>query len=349
MSTTSEEFLKSFDDLITKSERVLLSAHMSPDDDSISSVLGMKWYLEFKYPNKLFDIVYPGKATNRWQYFEGYDQIKFVDDVGDSINDYDTLILFDVSSYSRVIKDTQKIKGFKGNSICIDHHKNQPDSFTIDYVDTNNPACSFLLFELFYNGIENIPARICEVILLGILGDTGSFTYIQPSQAYVLSCAQRLITEGNISIQALKARYMQYDIEVFKIMQILMSNFKIMEIGEWGKFSITFIDRAECSLITTNDLAVSAACHIFVDTYSKSIKGVNWGMVYYPKFEIDEFAASFRSLPQGVNVRVIAQAMNIGGGHDLASGGKFPNAVKAEECILKVTAWLNINNPTKYI
>ena len=344
----NKDFIDNFDAIVRESSRVLITAHISPDDDSISSVLGLYWYVGLKYPGVKSEILYSGEPTEKWSYFENFDKIRFVDDISEYLHEFDCLIVADVSQYKRITNNEQALKNFKGKRICIDHHKGEPDFFDIACIDSSFTAASELLYSLFYEQIEVIPTRICEVILLGLLGDTGGFTYVQPSQSGVFDVAKRMVGEGGVSVQELKARYMQYDYDVFRLMQILMSHFELIEVGEWGKFSISYLDRDECRRITESDFVVSTASTIFVDTYSKAIKGVNWGMVYYPKFSKHEYRASFRSLPQGVNVRLIAQGMGIGGGHDLASGGSFPGAMNARSCMEQVKKWLAENVPALF-
>lgn len=344
----TREFVESFDSMVRQATKVVVTAHMGPDDDSISSVLGLYWYLTTTYPALNVSMLYTGERSERWSYFEYYDRIEFIEDIAERLDEFDLVIMLDVSQFNRVMNNISKKETFKGRTICIDHHKNIPDQFDLAYIDSQSPANSAVLYDLFYSKASVIPRRVAEVVLLGILGDTGSFTYIQPTQSKVLLVAERLMREAEISIQELKGRYMKYSDNVFRLIQVFMKNFTIEELGEWGKFSLTYIERDECSRITTRDLDVSAASHIFIDSYAKAIQGVDWGMIYYPKFEKDEFSASFRSLPQGVNVRVIAQGMGVGGGHDLASGGKFPRATSARECIDMVINWLQVNKVTRY-
>lgn len=340
---TKEDFRKQFEILCSDASEIVLCSHLSPDDDSISAVLTMYRHLKDTYAEKTIRIIYEGKRNDRWAYFEGFEQINFVENLKEMLNEADLLIIMDVAQLQRVMKDVQSrsdLTGFEGKIVCIDHHKNQPEEFDLTYIDDTALATAQILFELFYEETPVIPERTCETLMLGILGDSGSFTYVQPIQAKIFDVAKKLVSNGEISIQSLKAKYMRYDFVVLQIQQLLSQHIKIYEIGGWGRFLLTYLNRSELKELCSDDDAISAACHIFIDSYGKAIKDVNWGVVVYPKFGKDEYAVSFRSLPEGVNVRKIVQGMGIGGGHDLASGGRFVGKISAQECIEELTLWL---------
>jgi nanoRNase/pAp phosphatase (c-di-AMP/oligoRNAs hydrolase) len=99
-----------------------------------------------------------------------------------------------------------------------------------------------------------------------------------------------------------------------------MNNMKIESIPGWSKcltsyFPLEFLEKYDGDTL-------SIASHIFIAQYGKSIHGVKWAMVFYPKNE-KELKVSLRSLPDIVNVRKLAEKLEIGGGHDNASGGKY--------------------------
>jgi phosphoesterase RecJ-like protein len=306
----------------------------------------MYQYLKDNYAEKRIRILYEGKRNNRWAYFECFEQINFAENLRDMLNGVDLLIIMDVAQLRRVIKDAESrsdIEGFEGKIVCIDHHKSEPEKFDLTYIDDEAVATAQVLFELFYEEMPVIPKRTCETLLLGILGDSGSFTYVQPNQSRIFDIAKKLVSNGEISIQSLKAKYTRYDFVVLQIQQILSQHVKIYEIGGWGRFLLTYLDRSEIKELCSNDDAISAACHIFIDAYGRIIRDVNWSVVVYPKFGKNEYAVSLRSLPEGVNVRKIVQGMGIGGGHDLASGGRFVDKISAQECIRALTSWLAEN------
>lgn len=343
---TKDEFRKQFELLCKNASEIVVCSHQSPDDDSISTVLTMYRHLKDTYVEKRVRILYEGKSNARWAYFEGFEQINFVENLKEMLNGVDLIIIMDVAQLQRVMKDVRSsrdITGFGGKIVCIDHHKNEPQEFDLTYIDDTAVATAQILFELFYEETPIIPKRICETLMLGILGDSGSFTYVQPNQSKIFDVAKKLVSDGEISIQSLKAKYMRYDLVVLKIQQILSQHLNEQEIGGWGRFLVTYLDRSELKELCSDDDAISAACHIFIDTYGKAVRGINWGVVIYPKFGKDEYAISLRSLPEGVNVRKIVQGMGIGGGHDLASGGRFVGKISAQECIEELTLWLSMN------
>ena len=83
-----ENFRKSFFELIDVSSSIIITSHISPDDDSIASVLSM-YDVVTKYKSDVqVRIVYTAEKSNevvgRYGTFQNFEQIEFVDDVAKS-------------------------------------------------------------------------------------------------------------------------------------------------------------------------------------------------------------------------------------------------------------------------
>jgi nanoRNase/pAp phosphatase (c-di-AMP/oligoRNAs hydrolase) len=107
-----EAFKKEFFALVEKAEHIVITAHLSPDDDSIGSVMAMHEILTIKYPDKDIKILYSGEASHRHSIFANYKNITFVTDIADHISNTDLFVMLDVNNYARVSKQpegTQKI------------------------------------------------------------------------------------------------------------------------------------------------------------------------------------------------------------------------------------------------
>ena len=61
-----ESFKENFFGLVEESNNVVVTAHVSPDDDSIASVLGMYGVLKVIFPNKNIRIIYSGQRVSRY-------------------------------------------------------------------------------------------------------------------------------------------------------------------------------------------------------------------------------------------------------------------------------------------
>lgn len=160
--------------ILSSAKKVFITSHLKPDPDALGSLLGVYDYVVKKYPQVTIDAYLTGEADLTFTYLKSFNKIKWVEDVADFVSDYDTLIFVDASTISRFTDFAEKIELGKYQSICIDHHKNPPDSFTLNLSDSNKPAASQLVYELlFRNNKDLLDPGVAEVLLTGIMGDTG--------------------------------------------------------------------------------------------------------------------------------------------------------------------------------
>lgn len=373
-----ETFLKKFNTIVQKVERIMITSHKSADDDSIASVISSYFYLTEKYPNKKIDILYQKDLPTRWKCIEGFEQIKPVDNIAEHPKHYDLLILVDVNAYTRVSDEVENMK-LATHKVAIDHHASEPDDFDEKLVDTNCTSCAEVIYNLFYNKKEedfyktnehnfverrreekivldeyidtyksDLDEKKSRAILLGILGDTGSLNNIgsnKPNAAFLIG---ELLKTANISdIGGFKSGYMTYSKGIFELIQELVKNAEILNLSDFPAMMTSYIHESFLEKYSSED--ISAAAHIFVDSYPRGrITGVNWGIIFYPKTK-DELKGSFRSQTGVVNVRKITETLEIGGGHDWASGSRFikPNA-SIDEFKNLVIEWLKTNSYQNY-
>ncbi len=340
----NQTFIDEFTNKVKAADTIVVSSHTSPDDDSISSLLGVYNHLvnNLKIDSQKIKIYYTGDRTDRWNYFENFEKINFVEDIADKLNDVDVLIVTDGSGWKRFSRK-ESVKKFKGYTICIDHHHTPEDKFDLHLVAKEFTSTSEIIYRLFYEN-QKLTKRICETILLGILGDTGNFRYLKPSDSGVFTIAERLVREGDIDIQTMQSMYQQIDQNVYKVLIELMKNSKITEVSNWPKFINSYVTLDFIKKEKINDNEVSSGSSIFT-SYLTSIKGVAWGFVFTPKISDNSGRLSLRSLPNSVSVRIMMEQMGIGGGHDRASGGKIYTQ-DHKKALRQLTDWMKINKPS---
>jgi phosphoesterase RecJ-like protein len=340
-------FVTEFFKLVDSAEKIVITSHMGPDDDSISSVLALYFILHEKYPEKNIRIIYSSERNDRWAYFENFEKIEFVAEIAECLNNGDLLIGLDANAYNRFSKDETRLSNFSGKKICIDHHANPPDAFDLSLIETTSSSNSENIYTLFYQDRPSIPPRIAEIILLGILGDTGNLRFINKNQIAAFSIVSRLVVEGDIDIAYLESKYSTFSDGTFTVMQELMKNTAVKEIEGWPKFLCAYVDRGYLEKQKPIDLDISAARNIFIASYGTRISGVEWSIVATSEND-GSVKLSLRSLKSSVNVRLLVQDMGIGGGHDRAAGGKFvspTDKLNAPDCLETIFAWMKEHTP----
>ena len=332
----TDEFFK----MINAAKSVVVTSHTSPDDDSIGSVLSIFWTLKDKYPQKKVEAIYTGEKDERYEKFAGYDKINFVLDLADHLGGVDLLIMLDGGGFGRFSKKPDEMRKFSGKTICIDHHSSPPDRFDQFLLCPQLPASCLIIYEQFYKNSE-ISQPIGEALLLGLLGDTGNFSYLRPSDIGAFDMAKRLIEILGIQIQEFMARYNIIPFKTLKLIGELINTALVEKVEGWDGFSWTYIERGDYS-----DNEISDASHIYLGHYVRVIKEAPWGFAVIPKSDGSVYV-SFRSLPGSVNVREIVEKLQIGGGHDRAAGSTFKptgsEKVKPLDCYKQIKNWLTKN------
>lgn len=335
-----EEFREKLDKLILGAKKIILTSHISPDDDAIGSLLALYLYLSKKYEKKDIQMIYTGHPVDRYVSFAGYDKIKFVSDISENMWGCDLLIGLDGSRFDRFSNNPKKVQSSAGKKACIDHHSTKPDDFDLMYIDSNISSNAELVYKLFYE-LGNLNKEAAEALFLGILGDTGNFSFLKADQSGVFLIAQILQDKIESGIQDFQARYSLNSQRVFELTKVLMNNTKYVEINGWPKCMYTVLRHEEILIGKYNEEEVNDAKHWYVSTYLRTIKDYPWGFVISAKSD-NKCGITLRSLPESVNVRSIVERIGIGGGHDRAAGGTF-DLSNPEKCVTFLLDWLSKN------
>ncbi len=118
-SQPSREFSSEFFKLVALADRVVITAHKSPDEDSIGSVLSVYEILTTKYPDKDFEIIYSGVWKKKYQTFKNYNKIRFVVDIAEEINGADLLIRLDSNQFRQFSEHSERLRTVPITSTCF--------------------------------------------------------------------------------------------------------------------------------------------------------------------------------------------------------------------------------------
>lgn len=351
-SIFKEDFFKLCDD----ANNIVVTSHMSPDEDSIAAVLSLQYILKAHYPNKDIRIIYGGERPSRFEVIDNYEKIEFVSDISLNLKVDDLLIMADGGQFSRFSTNPEKLQELAAQgmkTICLDHHASPADNFNLSLIDKNIPAAAELIYRIFIlqqekeKGTNILNATLAKIFLLGILGDTGNMSFIKPSQTETLLIVKNLLDHAQIEIQDFQASYRSISERAFLLIQEFMKNVDYHSIGNWPGFMTSYLSREFQKVGGYSDMEVGEAKRIFMAHYIRLIEGYPWGFVVVPK-QSGDANVSFRSLPGSVNVRQLAETMGIGGGHDRAAGAAIKQtdtSTKRDglDAIDEITSWIESN------
>jgi bifunctional oligoribonuclease and PAP phosphatase NrnA len=168
--------------LVDKTSTVIIVSHENPDGDAIGSSLALARYLELL--GKEVTIAMPGHFPAYYHWMKGSDKIKYYTDnqtdIHHVLNMADTLFAVDISSLSRTGRMYSAVSEFKGTKVLIDHHIN-PNAEEFDYLfsDVTVSSTSELIYHLIdmMGSTQMIDVQMAEALYVGIMTDTGSFSF----------------------------------------------------------------------------------------------------------------------------------------------------------------------------
>lgn len=197
-----DEFRKNFYKMVEETSRVLIIGHINPDPDDIATLLGTYKYLLNRFKDKEVIALIEDSIRDSLNYFNYFENIKWVSSLIDEIQKGDLLIFQDNSHYDMFTSLDDEISCLDNPTICIDHHAHQPEKFTLKYIDSLQSSCSQIIYTLFYSDQKDLLTKeIAENLLMGILGDTGSLRFVSKSKTDCLLIVRELVDLYDLDLQ----------------------------------------------------------------------------------------------------------------------------------------------------
>ncbi len=325
---TDRLFVSYFKSFIDKSTSVVLTGHKSPDDDCVASLLTLYTYLkDYLGYEKEVRMIITGQEQTRWSYFKYFEHIEFVDDLADEITEKNTLVLLDGSQWFR-FSNKEEIKSFKGTSVCIDHHVSSGNNFSLSLIAPQYSSNTEILYKLFFVK-ESITKELAETMLMGILGDTGNFRYINHENSGVLSIAERLMKAGEVNIQLLESKYRGVDKKILPVFREYLKNTNFIRVEGWPLIAYSYISK---SFIEKNSDLIVNQTKFLVLNYLENFRGVDCFFIVRPNEEYTRI--SIRSKGD-LDVNKIMEDLKIGGGHKNAAGGVIKGSPRKMISLMK--------------
>lgn len=329
---------KQFLDLILAAKNILVTSHISPDSDAISSSLLLARGLETNFPSKKVSLVLEERPAQDLSFLNSYRKIKFqpLDQALTQLKP-DLLIMTDANSYSRCSRQAgpavaQYILQNHLKSIIIDHHEAAGRDKSDLYINNHYPAATQEVYELLFGKLRlKKPLGYAQATLLGIVSDTLRFKYTNPKHRETFQLVSELLDQGE-DIEKLENRLERYSQDQLKVIGHLATNLTLDHSG----YTYSFVSddfKRQWLKHHRPQADFKAGCEAFVNRYVRNVNGNNWGFIVYPELASGDnhYAVSFRALSGTVDVSIIARSLG-GGGHKPAAGVKI-RAANVDEAV----------------
>lgn len=309
---------------IKKANKILVNCHRSPDPDAVGSALA--FYQVLRRLGKEVKIVSPSDIFPDVKFLPLTEKIQKIDYATFAFGKYDLFISLDSANISMI---TGSKVGEKPDIpiIVIDHHKTNDFYGAINLVDEAVSSTAELLYLIFEDWGVKIDKAIAQLLLTGIIADTGAFEY-QGVTSQTLGIAQKLMAEG--------ADKNEIILNIFRTISFSKLKFwgeiiRRMEIDEKYKFVWSATPYSVYKDFGKPLSAKESAASMFTSV----VNGTDFGMIMVEETR-GILSISLRSR-KDFDVSLIAEKLG-GGGHKTAAGAKVYDLPfeKAVERVLSV-------------
>ena len=304
---------KALNNIIDKSDNIILSTHVNPDGDGLGSQLGLYYYL--KSLNKNCSIINTSPIPEHYSFldseciFQEYSRDKH----SDLFNNCDILIALDIGDYNRMNDIVKEITNRNIYSISIDHHPEKTKFFDLSLVDIKAPATGFLVWDyLMYNNYTKLPLNAANGLYCALITDTGSFKY-NSTTSECHNMAAHLLERGVKPYDIYDLVYERREISQVKLLSYVINNLEFYSNDEFAGYTIT-------KEVIDSHGAKYSDVEGFTD-FVRSIKGVQVSFMILE--QPHNIRINFRSRGKYI-INDIAEHFG-GGGHKLAAGATVEN------------------------
>lgn len=309
-------------DFIHTYDKIILTAHETPDGDAIGSETA--FYRVLKSLGKDVRIFNADEMARKYRFIDPDNAVQVLTD--------DTVLPDDIETWALVILDTndtnnigvvsKKVLPVVRNYIILDHHESGETINTGNLIESDASSTCEILYELFKDMDADIDFDTAQALYVGIVYDTGSFIYPKTT-AKTFRIAEDLVSAG-VSPNFVYAKiYESNSISSLRLQSKVLSSLELFYDQHVAVQTMLKETLAECDAIFEE-----ADTLINIPLKSEDIKV----SVFFKENYEGVLRCSMRS-KGNINVADIAQLYG-GGGHKTAAG--FKSALPLEKIKEKV-------------
>lgn len=312
----NQQIIVNIKEQILQARSIVIVTHTNPDGDAIGSSLGFYHFIRAFTPKKNVKVIVPNEFPPFLKWMPAVSDIMIFQSNEAAaitcIKDADLCFCLDFNSLKRTDKLSPFLEASDAFKILIDHHPQPDNNFDLMISKIESSSTSELIFDVILAmcGIGALNKEIASCLYVGIMTDTGSFSYSCRRPDTYLVVAE-LIRCGIDSERIHRKIYDTYSENRMRLLGFCLSErMKVL-----NEFHTAYI------YLTDNDL--KRFKHQNGDTegvvnYALSIEGIVLAVLFTEKE--GKIRLSLRSKGE-FSVNELARKYFNGGGHKNASGG----------------------------
>lgn len=281
---------------------VLLFGHVSPDGDTLGSVLALK--LRMERMGKKVQAMVDGFVPSYLTFLPGCEAVMAADAVPDA---FDLAIAVDVASADRMGK-CEALFAAAEKTAVIDHHGTNPGYAQINMIDEHAPATAILVYRLFQHMDMAMTKDEAICLYTALSTDTGNFIY-DSTNAESFAMMSGLMEAGLPLADYSRRLFRQKEEPHVRLLAEVLPGLRVIADG---KIAGLRLNQQQLQRAHAN----GGHCEGIVD-YAIDLRGV--GMAYFAREMADgRIKVSMRALEPYAVDKIAARFG--GGGHKLAAG-----------------------------
>jgi bifunctional oligoribonuclease and PAP phosphatase NrnA len=292
-------------EILKTAKNIALISHISPDGDTLGSMLAFKELLDGFEAVEKVDALINGKIPDIYRFLPGIESVKNIENKT-LYQKYDIAIAIDCGSPDRM-GDALSIFRNAKTTVNIDHHISNNKFGDINLVNPTATAVG----QIIYNLIEPLKGKLSKSIAINlytaILTDSGGFKFDNVKPETLIVCSE-LIRNGADPSDIYKHCYETKPLPMVKLHAKAISN---MNLADNERIAYTFVTRKLLEEVGASDE--------HTDGIAESLRQIDTVKIAIVLKETvkGKTKVSFRS--NGVNICEIARYFG-GGGHEFAAG-----------------------------
>ncbi len=295
---------------IREAGRILLCAHVSPDGDTIGSMLALRGAL--LKMGKQVEAVCADEVPELLMFLSGAAEVRKPAPLKEK--SFDLAIAVDVSDRLR-LGDSAPLFFAADHTAQIDHHGTNPGYAAINVISAHASATGVLIYELIHSLGVDLDTDIAISLYTAIATDTGNFSFDNTTSDAFLVMAE-LMAYGLPIAGLNRALFRERSREQVLVLARALSTLTFYHGGKISGMQLTQADLDACGARPEHAESIV--------NYGIDIAGVQ--MAFLAR-EVDGGTKFSLRAAEGCNVASLAAGFG-GGGHALASGctmnGKLP-------------------------
>lgn len=300
--------------LISQSNKISITCHISPDGDAIGSSLALYWYLREK--GKEVTVVVPNMFPDFLKWMEGSESILVyetqTEEAKKAIVESDLIFCLDYNALNRVNRVKDAITESEAKRILIDHHLDPQIECEVKISHPEAAATCELIYRFFddLGAISQISKPCAEALYTGLMTDTGNFSYnSQNPDLYII--VSELLKKGINKDAIYNNVFNVYSVSRLRLIGYCL--YQKMRIYPEFKTAVIAMSKEECQRFNYEKGDTEGLVNMPLQ-----IKEIDVSI--FVREDDDKIKISFRSQGE-VHVNKMAELFK-GGGHKNAAGGE---------------------------